>query len=64
MILTPGHTQGHIVLLYKHAENPEETACFTGDHLAFSRLGGLSIFKCAHLLSSFRVKSENTVLVL
>lgn len=45
IILTPGHTQGHIVLLYKDTENPEETACFTGDHLAFSRLGGLSIFK-------------------
>ena len=47
IILTPGHTQGHIVLLYKSTENPEETACFTGDHLAFTRLGGLSIFKYA-----------------
>ena len=47
IILTPGHTRGHIVLVYKNTENPEESACFTGDHLAFSRLGGLTIFKYA-----------------
>lgn len=34
IIPTPGHTRGHIVLLYKN------TYLFTGDHLAYDRHGG------------------------
>ena len=47
MIHTPGHTKGHIVMLYRNKDMPEENTCFTGDHLGFSREGGLTVFKYA-----------------
>lgn len=46
LILTPGHTKGHVVLLYRGGEGGEaNSACFSGDHLAFARTGGLNVFK-------------------
>eukprot|EP00899_Mesostigma_viride_P017708 jgi/Mesvir1/25939/Mv20933-RA.1 len=42
IIFTPGHTQGHICLLYRGGQG----ALFTGDHLAYSaRIAGLTVFK-------------------
>ena len=46
MILTPGHTKGHVVLLYSGGDGGERSStCFTGDHLAWSRAGPLTVFK-------------------
>lgn len=46
MVHTPGHTKGHVVLLYRgEGDEEQNSACFTGDHLAFARSGGLSVFK-------------------
>jgi glyoxylase-like metal-dependent hydrolase (beta-lactamase superfamily II) len=45
IIHTPGHTRGHLVLLYKGEGGEQGGACFTGDHLAFGSTGGLTLFK-------------------
>ena len=45
IVFTPGHTEGHIAMLYKSSSNPEENTLFTGDHLAFNVERKLNLMK-------------------
>ena len=47
ILLTAGHTAGHVSLLYKNSASPADNTCFSGDHLAFTASGGLTIMRQA-----------------
>lgn len=45
IVFTPGHTEGHVALLYRNGRNSDENTLFTGDHLAFNVERKLNLMK-------------------